>query len=89
MTDHETQPIPCDELRDLIDASKLEVEEVNVRRTVAIEPLHLHQILIHERTTKDLVIKLVKRKRTGETPRLVAICVLAGVWLGIARLVIA
>jgi len=86
MVDADTHPIPRDELRGLIDTTKVDDHE---RRTVQMEPLQLEKLLLPERTTADLVVKLEKRKQQSlNLVRLMAISVLAGVWLGLAALAV-
>jgi hypothetical protein len=56
----------------------------SIRATVQMPPMQLEQILVHERTTEDIVIQLVKRKRYWRTYELMAICFAIGVALGLA-----
>jgi hypothetical protein len=85
MADADTNPIPREELRDLIDITR--VDDDHERRTVQMEPIQLEKLLLPERTTADLVVKLEKRKQQLNLMRLMAISVLSGVWLGLAALV--
>lgn len=63
-------------------------EEEEVRATVQMSPLQLEEILVHERTTADLVIELVDRKRKWKFYHLVALSFVSGVALGLATLAI-
>jgi hypothetical protein len=56
----------------------------SIRATVQMPPIQLEQILVHERTTEDIVIQLVHRKRYWRTYELMAICFAIGVALGLA-----
>jgi hypothetical protein len=61
----------------------LEKDE-SIRETVQMPPIQLERILVHERTTEDIVVELVKRKRYWRTYELMAICFAIGVALGLA-----
>lgn len=63
-------------------------EEEDVRATVQMSPLQLENILVHERTTADLVIELVNRKRRWKLYHLVALSFVSGVVLGIVTLAV-
>lgn len=60
----------------------------SIRATVQMPPMQLEEILVHERTTEDIVIQLVKRKRSWRTYELMAICFAMGVALGLATVTI-
>ena len=59
-------------------------QDESIRETVQMPPMQLEQILVHERTTEDIVVQLVKRKRYWRTYELMAICFAIGVALGLA-----
>jgi hypothetical protein len=63
-------------------------EEEPVRTTLVMPPSQLEAILVHERTTADIVIELVHRKRRWRFYHLVALSFVAGACLGLATLAV-
>ena len=58
------------------------------KQTVQMPPMQLERLLVPERTTANLVVELEQRKQNWNLVRLMAVSVLAGVWLGLAALAI-
>ena len=58
--------------------------EDSIRATVQMSPLQLETILVHERTTEDIVIKLEHRKRRWNPYHLIAVSFFGGIALGAA-----
>jgi len=63
-------------------------EDESIRATVQMSPLQLEGILVHERTTADIVIELVNRKRRWKTYHFVALSFVTGVALGFVTLAV-
>jgi hypothetical protein len=63
-------------------------DDPHERQTSEMDPVLLERLLLPERTTANLVIKLEQRKHNWNLARLAAISVLAGVWLGLAALAV-
>jgi hypothetical protein len=59
-------------------------QDESIRETVQMPPIQLEGLLVHERTTEDIVVQLVRRKRYWRTYELMAICFAIGVALGLA-----